>query len=156
MRAGAGPCRAPARPLGPHPPPIDADINLVPRPRPDWARGGPTATPDPHPPPSLSDKLAETKRAERERKEAHKAELAAAKAQKKAATGDAASLHRAERAAAHAGTARAKADERAAAHRDAHKAHAEEGACEHGVRHCKLCDGGERARDKKVGHRAGA
>lgn len=103
-----------------------------------------TIVPLPLPPPLLPDKLAETKRAERERKEAHKADLAAAKAKKAADRADAATLHRAERAAAHVGTARERADERAAAKKAASAARAEaggRGVCEHGVTHCKVCGG---------------
>jgi hypothetical protein len=84
-----------------------------------------------------TDKLAPTKAAERERKEAHKAELAAAKAAKAGAAREKAALFREERAANHDTGHRAAADSRRAAHKEKHAAGAR--VCEHGVSRCRIC-----------------
>lgn len=117
--------------------------------------------------PSLSflklspDKLAETKKAERAQKEAHKAELAAAKQQKKSAAAADKALQRDERAAAHSETKRAAAEARAAAKKVAAangnggggNNHGNFDACEHGVNHCKICRGHGREKEGKHGGR---
>ena len=139
----------------------EREKNLRPRRRPLSTPHPPKKTfPPPSPPPLPStpqpDKLAETKKAERAQKDAHKAELAAAKQAKKQAAAADKAMHRDERAAAHAETKRAAAEARAAAKKgvngDSHN-HGNFDACEHGVNHCKICRGHGREKEGKHGGR---
>jgi hypothetical protein len=100
----------------------------------------------PHTPSNTPDKLAPTKAAERERKEAHKAELAAAKAAKADAAAAKASLFREERAASGDHTRRAAADERRTERKEKHAAGAK--VCDHGVSRCRICFPPENGRKK--------
>ena len=105
--------------------------------------------------PGHKDKLTETKKAERAQREAHKAELAAAKQAKKQSAAADKALHRDEPAAVHTESKRAAAEARAAAKKSANDGnnHGNFDACEHGVNHCKICRGHGREKEGKHGGR---
>ena len=115
----------------------------------------PSTNPKPSPPLLPPDKLAETKKAERAQRDAHKAELAAAKQAKKQAAAKDKALHRDERAAAHAETKRAATEARAAAKKEEGATNGDgngdSNACEHGVNHCKICRVPGREKEGKHG-----
>ena len=122
---------------------------------PDLPAFPPLNQPKTLPPPLPPDKLAETKKAERAQRDAHKAELAAAKQAKKQAAAKDKALHRDERAAAHAETKRAATEARAAAKKEEGATNGDgngdSNACEHGVNHCKICRVPGREKDGKHG-----
>ncbi|KAL3143338.1 hypothetical protein ABBQ38_002173 [Trebouxia sp. C0009 RCD-2024] len=83
------------------------------------------------------DKLSETKRAEKEAKEAHKATLQASKQKTQDAKAAERAAFKEVRAISNSTSKRAAADARQAARRDKRKAGGE--TCEHGVHRCRIC-----------------